>query len=383
MIKTRNTLAAALLLMLFITNNKISAQTIDDKVKLGVEHVYHLKFDSARVLFDEVVKANPRDPRGYFLISLLDWWKINVNREDESNDDKFMETVEKVEEIADDVLDNNEFDDNAMFYKGGAIGFRGLLRSFRQSWLKAAEDGREALNLLQKAAEINPKNKDALFGIGVYNYFAEFVPAKYPVIKPLLILFPKGDKVQGLIQIKETSESQGIAGTEAAFILGYLNLKYENNLYAAEAIFKKLVEKYPENSVFEKYLFEIYLRSNKFIEAFEGWKNIAAKSDNKQVGYSGYIQREANYNTAIALIKMNRILEAEPYINKAVDLTRSMDKENTSIGAYSYLILGMLNDAKGNRADAVRFYDKVLSMDNFMTSHTEAQAYKNAAYNGF
>ncbi len=45
-----------------------------------------------------------------------------------------------------------------MFYKGGALGYRGLVRSLRESWLKAAEDGREALNLLQKAYDINKNN---------------------------------------------------------------------------------------------------------------------------------------------------------------------------------------------------------------------------------
>jgi tetratricopeptide (TPR) repeat protein len=165
-----------ILFLLAFVCQKSSAQTLEDKIKLGLDYTYNVKFDSAKVIFDEIIKAEPRNPRGYFLLALVEWWKININKEDESNDENFYKAVEKVEEVADEVLDKNENDDNAMFYKGGAIGLRGLLRSVRVSWLRAAEDGRKALNLLQRSIEVNPNNKDGLFGIGVYNYFAEYVP---------------------------------------------------------------------------------------------------------------------------------------------------------------------------------------------------------------
>lgn len=368
-----------LLLIIFTDSN---SQTSDERIQKGIDYIYHLKFDSAQFVFDEEIKSEPQNPAGYFFNAMVDWWKINLNKENDSLDEKFFEKVEKVIEAADEKLDKNEFDDKAMFYKGGAMGYRGLVRSFRESWLKAAEDGREALNLLQNAYEVNKSNKDVMFGIGIYNYFAEYVPEVYPVVKPLMLIFPKGDKLKGLSQIKETTENSKYAKTEANYVLAYLNLVYEKNYIEAELYSKILNEEYPENPVFEKYLYNSYTGQGKWNEALDGWKKIIEKIDSGQKGYNTLnLQREANYYTAMSLTKLNRILEAEVYINKAEEITKEIDKNNeAAYTAFIYLLAGMINNVKNNNATADMYYDKVLAMKNFQNSHMEAERFKKEGY---
>lgn len=96
--------------------------------------------------------------------------------------------------------------------------------------MNAASDGREALNLIEDASKINPENPDIIFGLGIYNYFAEFVPEKYPMLKPLMIIFPKGDRVKGLLQINQAIQNSHYARIEAENILGYINLRYEKKI---------------------------------------------------------------------------------------------------------------------------------------------------------
>lgn len=361
------------------------SQTSDERILKGIDYVYNLSFDSAQAEFNQVIAADPDNPAGYFFNTMVEWWKINLNKENDSLDEGFFEKAEKVIEVADEVLDKNEFDDNAMFYKGGALGYRGLVKSLRESWLKAAEDGREALNLLQKAYEINSNNKDVVFGVGLYNYFAEYIPEAYPVVKPLMLIFPKGDKIKGLSQIKETSVESRYAKNEAKFVLAYLNLVYEKNYIEAEYYSKMLNEEFPDNPVFEKYLYSSYIGQGKWNEAIDGWKDIIEKIDSNKYGYNNKnLSREANYYVALSLTKLNRILEAEPFINKAEEITKIIDKDNeTAYTAFIYLILGMLNDSKGNISTANLFYDKVLEMKNFQNSHQEAQKFKKERYKQF
>lgn len=358
------------------------SQITDKRIQKGIDYIYHLKFDSAQIVFDELIKSEPQDPSGYFFTAMVDWWKINLNKENDSLDENFFEKVDKVVEVTEVQLDKNEFDDKAMFYKGGALGYRGLVRSFRESWLKAAEDGRESLNLLQKAFEINKNNKDVMFGIGIYNYFAEYVPEAYPVVKPLMLIFPKGDKLKGLSQIKETSENSRYAKTEANYVLAYLNLVYEKNYIEAESYSRILNNEYPENPVFEKYLYNSYTGQGKWIEALDGWKKIIEKIDSGQKGYNTLnLQREANYYAAMCLTKQNRILDAENYINKAEEITKEIDKNNeAAYTAFIYLLAGMINNVKNNKATADLYYDKVLSMKNFQNSHQEAERFKKEGY---
>ena len=48
-----------------------------------------------------------------------------------------------------------------------------------------------SLPLLEKSRQLEPTNKDILFGQGIYNYFAEVMPRRYPVIKPIMLLLPE------------------------------------------------------------------------------------------------------------------------------------------------------------------------------------------------
>jgi tetratricopeptide (TPR) repeat protein len=272
-----------------------------------------------------------------------------------------------------------------MFYKGGALGYRGLVRSLRESWLKAAEDGKEALNLLQKAYDINKDNKDVIFGIGMYNYFAEYVPDAYPVVKPLMLIFPKGDKIKGLSQIKESSNDSRFTKTEAKYVLAYLNLVYEKNYTEAEIYSSILNKEYPENPIFQKYLYNSYIGQGKWDLAIEGWKNILEKIDSNLAGYNNLnLRREANYYTAVCLSKLNRLGEAGDYLKNAEDITRILDKENeTAFTSFIYLLSGMYNDLKGNKATAELYYNKVLSMKNFQNSHGEAEKFKKDGFKQF
>ncbi|MEP7145592.1 MAG: hypothetical protein ABI792_01145 [bacterium] len=368
--------------MCLLTANNISSQTSEEKFSKGIGFIYHIRFDSAKIIIDEVIRSDPKNPAGYFFLSMIDWWRINLNKENDSLDEKFFKEIDKVIEIADEKLDVNEFDDNAMFYKGGALGYRGLVRSLRESWLKAAEDGREALNLLQKAYDINRNNKDVIFGIGMYNYFAEYVPDAYPVVKPLMLIFPKGDKIKGLSQIKESSNDSKYTKSEAKYVLAYLNLVYEKNYNEAEFYSKILHEEYPENPIFAKYLYNSYVGQGKFDMALEGWKKIIENIDSGKTGYDNLnLKREANYYVALSLSKMNRLSEAEPYIITAEEATKILDKDNESAyTAFIYLVSGMMHDLKGNRSTAELYYDKVLAMKNFQNSHQEAARFKKDPY---
>jgi tetratricopeptide (TPR) repeat protein len=360
-------------------NINIYAQVNDYLIDKGIKYLYHVKFDSAKIQFDEFIEQNPVAPEGYFFNAMLEWWKINLDKNNESNDENFYNKVSKVLEVCDNILDKKNNDFRATFYKGGVLGYRGMLKSVRESWLKAAEDGREALNLLEKASEMQPNNKDAQLGIGIYNFFAEYIPDKYPVTKPLMLIFPKGDKIKGLMQIKETATNSRFAKTEANYILSYLYLNYDKNFIEALNYSKKLFDEFSENAVFEKYVYTNYVGLARFDDAINGWKNILAKCESKLTGYDNkYIYREANYYISISLFNLKRIEEAEMYLKNCEDVINELDKDGTSsYTANTYLLYGYFYDKKGDHNKAIYYYDKVLSMKDFNTQKQAEICKKN------
>ena len=49
-----------------------------------------------------------------------------------------------------------------------------------------------------------------------------------------MLFFPRGNKEQGLAQLKDCAENGKFSRTEANFVLGYINLTYEKNYNEAE-----------------------------------------------------------------------------------------------------------------------------------------------------
>ncbi|MCB0722023.1 MAG: tetratricopeptide repeat protein [Ignavibacteriae bacterium] len=364
-------------IVMMIFTLPLYSQNKDEMIIKGLDHMYHMRLDSAKIEYDRVISLNPKNPEGYFFLVLLQWWRININKEDISNDENFFRAVDKVIDIADNVLDNNSNDDNAMFYKGGAIGYRGLVHALRENWLKAAEDGRRSLNLFEEASKINPSNKDVMFGNGVYNYFAEYIPDRYPFLKPLLILFPSGDKNKGLLQIKETAMNSKFGKVEAKFILSYLYLKYEKNFTEAEIYSKDLSDNYPENPQFARYLYNSYVGAGKFQEAIEGWQKILQFASEGKFGFNTpVLLREANYYLGFSYMYTGNNEEAKKYLLKSEELSSQIDKDATMIKAFTLLWLGVVNGRLGDKSKAREYFDKVLEMDNFGDSHDQAEKYK-------
>ncbi len=356
------------------------AQSKDELRIQILRNIYSCTFDSANTSINNYISSYPKEPQGYFLAVLKEWWMINVDRKNASLDDALNDKVNRCVDFCDAILDKNSKDVDALIYKGAALGYRGLSKSLRENWLSAADDGRQALNLLDEALEISPENKEAKLGVGIYNYFAEYIPDRYTFLKPLMLIFPKGDKVKGIAQIKE-AESSKIAVYEAKYIMAYFNMQYERNFAESEKYSRELNAEFPSNPVFEKMLYNSYSGSGKYVEALEGWLKVRTKSFAKENGYQyESVLREADYYISLSLLKLMRLDEIDSYLNECEKLSEKIDAEDTSFKVYTYLMQGMKNDLKGERKTAVYYYEKVLNSREFGNSRTEARRFLTTPY---
>jgi tetratricopeptide (TPR) repeat protein len=304
---------------------------------------------------------------------MTSWWAINIDRDNDALYDDFYKKVEKVEEVCDKLLDKNEDDADALFYKGGALGYRGLVYSLKDSWLKAAQDGKTALNLLDKANELSPNNPDVKFGLGIYNYFAEYVPDRYPVVKPLMIIFPKGDKLKGLAQIKEISINSRYAKSEAKFILAYLYSIYEKNYGESQFYAQELVVAYPENPFFRQLLCRSFIGLSNWGAAIDGWGKVLALCDSNLFGFNEKLRRESLYYLGVSYLGQRNLAEAEKNLLKAEELSKKVDKENTEIAVDGWLKLAMTYDLMGNEGKADEYYQKVQNQGEFSGLKEQAE----------
>ncbi len=348
----------------------------DSRVNSGIKQIYNIKFQQAEKTFRSVIADYPNQPAGRFFLAMIDWWKILLDPDNESYDEIFFQKLEDVIYQCDQVLDKNPNDVNALFFKGGSIGFRGRLRAFRESWLKAADDGREALPIVEQAASLDPNNMDVQLGFGIYNYYADVIPNEYPLIKPLMIFFPNGDKQKGIEQLKNTAFNGKFAKYEARYFLMTLYYRYESNAVIAGDYAKLLSDDFPDNPVFEKWRGRIAVRRGDYILADSLFRDVLNKSDKKYFGYDApNTLREAAYYVGYNLKNSGQLDSAKIYFDKCISESKKIDEEGEESGfqVNAVLYLAQIAEALNNKNEAINLYENLLEMRDYGNSHSIAE----------
>ncbi|MCX6120343.1 MAG: tetratricopeptide repeat protein [Ignavibacteriales bacterium] len=359
----------------------IEDRAIDQRVQHGIDELYNFEFDKADSNFSEVIKLRPDHPVGYFFRAMVQWERIISKFDDEAQDEKLYELLDVVVDLCEKRLDDNPEDVAAMFFKGGAIGFRGRLRANRGKWLGAANDGIVALPLVRKAYELEPNNYDVLLGIGIYNYYAAVIPGKYPFVQPAMIFFPSGDRKKGLEQLRQASLHAKYAQVEATYFLMQNYFTYEKDYVNALELARKLHEKYPNNSMFYRYLGRSLVSTGYLGEANDIFIDIIHRCTQQQVGYDMYDAREAHYYIGKFEFLAGRFDTALKNLYACDELSRKLDKDGASgFMSLANLIVGMIYDAQGKRQYAIQQYNKVLVMKEYENSYQEAKKYIQQPY---
>lgn len=357
----------------------IMKQDADSLVREGTFFIYNVEFDKAETCFRQVKEMYPKHPVGYFLDAMVYWWKITLYRETTKFDDPFEDRIGKVISLCDDILDDNENDLAALFFKAGALGYRGRHYAQKESWVKAASDGASAYNLMIKCQKLAPANHDIMLGTGLYNYFAVAIPEKFPVVKPLMTFFARGDKQLGIYQLRAASRKARYAAVEARVVLLQIYNSFEKDYDIAQSIAKELLDTYNNNPYFHRYYARLLVRRGDQGGYEEEWRKILNRCLDKKVGYDNITAREAMYYIGQSLMIKGENDAALRYFLKANE-GKIVDKEDTGFTVNANIFIGNLYDKKKNRSEAKKYYSNVLKMKEFDNSHTKARRFLEKPY---
>ena len=354
----------------------------DSTVSAGIKQIYDIKFPEAEKTFRGLIADYPGKPQGRFFLAMVDWWKILLDPDNESYDDVFYQKLEDVIFQCDQILKKTPNDVNALFFKGGAIGFRGRLRTFRESWLKAADDGRDALPIVEHAAKLDPKNIDVQLGFGIYNYYAAVIPEQYPLMKPLMIFFPPGNKQKGIDELTNVALNGKYAKYEARYFLMTLYFYFENNPFKADYFANMLTKDFPDNPLFERWSGRIAAKRGDYYNASKIFSDVLEKADKNYTGYNyPSVRRESTYYIAYQYKNLSQLDSAIVYFKECANLSKQIDlKETSGFLSNSYLYLGMIYDLQSKREKAIEYYKKTLHLKDYNNSRALAENYLKSPY---
>ncbi|MFH1195190.1 MAG: tetratricopeptide repeat protein [bacterium] len=374
-----------LIVLSFIISNQLFAQKnkFDSLITAGVYQIYRLEFENAQNTFSTVIKDYPKHPAGKFFDAMIVWWRIMLDLENEQYDEQLEDKLGEVIDFCDEILDKDPKNVEALFFKGGSLGFRGRLYSVRESWLNAALDGKEGLPLVYEAYKNDNSNVDVQLGFGIYNYYAVVIPEKYPFIKPFMALFPKGNKEKGLEQLGNVAWNGKYAKIEARYFLLTSFYQFEQDWAKAKQYAQLLLKDFPNNPAFEKVYARIFAKEGNYPQCAKIFAGILQKCNDKKRGYNDKIKREASYYVGMDDYTNARWEGAKQNLETCERLSYKLDvdlDEESGFLINSVLYLGNIYDMLGKRSEAVKKYKAVLEFRKHGASHDNAKRFLETPY---
>ncbi|MEM6641713.1 MAG: tol-pal system protein YbgF [Bacteroidota bacterium] len=346
---TRDTLEYSLLKNPFIQIESTEA----------INAMYNFQFERADSHFNWLQKNYPWHPLPYLLKGLNYWWQIVPNYNNRSYDKAFLAYMDSTIITAENIkAQYNEIE--GAFFLAAAYAFEGRLHSERRDYRKAALAGSRSLKYLEACRGHEDYSPELLFGDALFNYYAEWIREEYPLLKPLMMFFPKGDKKQGVEQLKEVTRNAFYSRTEAQFyLIRILSSGQDRDLKEALRVGKILHQDYPDNPYFHRYYARLLYQSGRYRESKKESLEILQKLDSGQAGYEANSGRYASF----FLGHINEIYKdyeaAKKYYQKG--LVFAEEAEATDMGYYHYslLHLGIIAKKQGDEKLAKEYLKRV------------------------
>lgn len=352
----------------------LSNPAIQIEATEAINKLYNYKFADADAEFRWLKHRYPTHPMPYFLMGLAEWWKIVPNTDNTQYDARCLALMDSCISVAEDLYDAKANKVEASFFLSAAYAFKGRIHSERKHWTRATLAGKNALKYLEKCrnnAEISP---ELLFGDGLYNYFAEWIPNTYPLLKPILWMFPRGGKQKGMEQLEKVGNNAFYTRTEARYFLLQI-YSYENQYEKAYELAKYQWQTYPDNPYFERY----YCRSA-FVRGYTNEAEKVANSILEKIaagknGYEGVSGRNAAYVLAYYSHYYKKDYpKAKELYQKTIDFANQTNSKTSGYYLSAMMGLGRIAENEKDYTTAQKYYKEIMDDGERKASqHKEAK----------
>lgn len=329
------------------------------RITRAINSMYNFDFPTAEHDFTVIMYQYPDHPLPDFLMALGYWWRIEVDVTNTKYDKIFIQYLDRANEKAGRMFDADENNKEAAFFLAAGYGFQGRLYSERKSWTKATWAGRNALkymNLSRGEAEFNP---ELLLGDALFNYFSAWIPENYPMMKPVMALFPKGNKVLGLQQLETVASNAFYTRVEAQYFLFRLYASEEKRPYDALRISEYLHGKFPNNPYFHRSYARHLYAVGRWMESVDQSLEILDRIDQKQVGYESNSGRYAAFFVAEYYRRVGDRPLAKEYYLKTVAYGEESESQESGYYLHSLIQLGKMETEAKNKVQAKKYFDRV------------------------
>jgi hypothetical protein len=329
------------------------------RITKSINSMYNFDFPAAERDYAVLALQYPNHPLPEFLVALGYWWRIEVDVTNERYDATFLKYLDRSIAKAEAMYEEDETNKEAAFFLAAGYGFQGRLYSERKSWTKAAFAGKSALkymNLSRGEEEFNP---ELLLGDALFNYFSVWIPENYPLLRPVMALFPKGNKALGLKQLEEVANNAFYTRVEAQYFLFRLYASEEKEPFKALQISDYLHGKFPNNPYFHRSYARHLYTVGRWTESVVQSEEILDRIDSGMPFYESNSGRYAAFYIAQYFGRLGNLAESKKFYLKTLSFGEESESQESGYYLYSLLQLGKIATQEKNKPLAKKYFSQV------------------------
>lgn len=236
-----------------------------------LDHIYSGRRDLAFQEVHQLETQSPNDPLGYLLEAETEWWKIWCSsaefkygmtmprhHDKAPSDAHYFELTTKAYSLAESNI--HQHDSAQMYlYAAMADALASRLYSLRGEYRSTARVGVRARENFLKALSLDPSLADADTGLGLYNYYVDTLSTIARVLR-FFMGIPGGSKEEGIRQLQRAIREGQLTPPVARFYLAVNLFNYDQRYEEALKVISPLVEKYPDNPIFQLVHGDLYAK---------------------------------------------------------------------------------------------------------------------------
>lgn len=374
-----------LLVFLFLSSSasyaadegKVTGRPIhfEQNIIRGIELLYEGEYEKAEDLFCRATLQYPKDPKGYFYLSMVTWSRLVAGFWTKHEVEEYRCRIDKAISVAKKKIAKDEDDSWAYFYLGGALGFKGRFQLMQRKWLSSLFLALDAVEALKTCRSLDPENRDVLLGLGIFDYYTSKLSG---VLKFLsYILITRGGKEEGLRKLHIAAEEGVYSTIESKSILLHIYLFMESEYHKALPLAHELATRFETNPryIFFEGITHIMLKKeHEYRDVVLSMERKGASQSSKSLADTWYNQ--ARYLRACSQLIQNRPQEARTILHSILDhVDAALDP---AMVAWPLLKIGMSYDLEGKREKALDYYERIVRMENGAGAQFLAEKYISA-----
>lgn len=347
----------------------VEEKTVLEIVEKGLFYIYNTEQQKAEQSILQVEKQMPNHPVGPMMRALNTNWSSNPLETDSEAYNKVIGYLQLALDRTKNYLKRDPDDLESIFF---AMAIHGWLAQFYDEdghTFKALNAAKNAYHYMKSGFDLLDESPEFYFSTGLYNYYRVVYPEVRPVYKPFVWFFRDGDKELGLEQLKYAANHALFTKAEASMYLAYIYLRYENKPGDAVRYSQRLVDQFPENTLFKVHHAESLLANGEYNEAAPLIMPLLTQQKkfykmSGEVFYGIYCEKY-----------LSNLHDARDWYLKAINTGENMGPRADNKKSMAYAGLARIADANGDYEGARQYYKQAMKLAQYNKTKDEAKQY--------